>query len=85
MLQSFDLISNGLAWKVGDSQEVRVGVDRWPSNGQSHLLTKGIREALEAQGIRFLHQVADPLLTNIWRQGWKDGHALQLSEEMSEQ
>lgn len=38
VLQSFDLIGQGLAWKVGNGRNVTIGLDPWSGCGQGHLL-----------------------------------------------
>lgn len=38
VLQSFDLIGNGLAWKVGSRREVRTGINMWLGSFQRHIL-----------------------------------------------
>ena len=35
---SFDLIGNGLAWRVGNGNNVRRGMDLWPGSRGRHLL-----------------------------------------------
>lgn len=39
VLQPFDLIVQGLAWKVGNGRNVRIGLDPWPCSVQGHLLS----------------------------------------------
>jgi len=38
VLKYFDLVEEGLAWKIGNGTQVRLGVDPWPGSGHAHIL-----------------------------------------------
>jgi hypothetical protein len=80
MALSFDVIGDGLAWKVGKGNKVRVGRDPWPGSLGSHLLPDNLVLSLQQQVIFYLSQVGDPVNTSIWAQEWKSHHELGLDD-----
>jgi hypothetical protein len=70
VISSFPVIGEGLAWRIGRGNQVRIGVDPWPGSGQAHILPIEIRDILHEQDIHFISQVSDPGSTSIWKQGW---------------
>lgn len=38
VLASFRVIKKGLLWKIGNGEQLPIGVDRWVSCGKSYLL-----------------------------------------------
>jgi hypothetical protein len=80
----FQVISDGLAWKVGNGSCLRIGLDPWPGSGVNHSLRPELIDFLHQQGIYYLTQVSDPYTTNIWQQGWKNVEALGLHDPLSE-
>lgn len=55
VLKAFHVISDGLAWKIGNGTKVRIGVDPWPGSGNNHLLPIEVIQSLHNQGFFFLH------------------------------
>jgi hypothetical protein len=45
MMEALPLVSEGLAWKIGNGKEVRVGEDMWAGSGPTYLLSRGLIEA----------------------------------------
>jgi hypothetical protein len=80
---SFLVISQGLAWKVGKGNSLRIGRDPWPGNNGQHILPQVLIDRLHEMGFFHLNQIADEQQTTIWRQGWKDAQALNLEEQLS--
>ena len=80
IVKSFHLISEGLAWRVGDGCPVILGLDPWSRSGINHLLPPHIQEFVGLQGYSHLDQIVDPDTTTIWRQGWLFGVSLGLPE-----
>jgi hypothetical protein len=74
LVSSFDVIGDGLAWKVGKGNKVRLGRDPWSGNEGSHFLPKTLITRLQEQGFFYLCQVGDPNHTSIWSQEWKSHH-----------
>jgi hypothetical protein len=81
LIKDFDLVGNGLVWRVGSGRLVRLGLDPWSGCQLGHLLSAGIRHRLAQGGFYYLAQVGDPLQTNMWHQGWMSRHMLGLLEE----
>lgn len=73
LLKSFDVIGDGLAWKVGNGWDVIIGLDLWSGFGNNHLLPLEILVVQRNQGFMTLHQVVDPKRTNLSHQGWEMG------------
>jgi len=78
VLKSFSIISNKLAWKIGNGEKVRIGVDPWPGSSPHHLLNPRLIEALEERGIFMLGQMADEQSSSLFAQGWKSARSLGL-------
>jgi hypothetical protein len=72
ILSSFQVIGDGLAWKVGRGNKVRIGVDPWPGSGLNHRLLEECIQIMNENGIHYLNQVSSQERTNIWGQGWKN-------------
>jgi hypothetical protein len=50
VVKSFHVIGDGLAWKVGRGDQVRIGTDPWPGSGNSHILPQALLDHLHHQG-----------------------------------
>jgi len=80
VLKSFSIIGNNLAWKIGNGEKVRIGVDPWQGSSSHHLLSPRALEALEGRGIFMISQLADEQSTTLWAQGWKTARSLGLED-----
>jgi ribonuclease HI len=78
--RAFDVVGNNLAWLIGSGQSLRIGCDPWAGCMREHILPDALCTVLERGGYYYLAQVADPLHTTMWQQGWKDDRTLGLSE-----
>ena len=65
VLKAFEVVGNGLAWRVGSGNLLKIGLDPWASSYREHLLTAKLHSKLEQGGCFYLAQVGDPLTTNI--------------------
>jgi hypothetical protein len=81
VIKSFHVIGDGLAWKVGRGDQVRIGTDPWPGSGNAHSLPQAILDHLHTQGYYKLNQIVDPGSTNIWHQGWYNSDFLEMEGE----
>lgn len=54
IVQSFPLVGNWLAWKVGKWDKVRIGADPWVGSGERHKLSEELIVTLKNQGIHHL-------------------------------
>ena len=53
MVQAFDIVGSGLAWRVGSGRWVRLGMDLWVGSGRAHILLVEIIMALSKRGVLF--------------------------------
>lgn len=83
ILKAFEVVGNGLAWRVGSGHLLRIGLDPWAGCFREHLLNADLRSWLEQGGYFYLAQVGDPNSTNLWSQAWKIGRMLGLVGEDS--
>jgi hypothetical protein len=81
VIKAFELIGNGLAWRIGSGRMVWIGLDPWAGSNHGHLLNVGTRLLLARGGYIHLAQVGDPTTTNIWQQGWLTGWRLRLNDD----
>jgi len=82
ILQAFEVISKGLAWRVGDGHKLLIGKDPWSGSDGAHILSGPLCNKLELRVLRFLYQVEDPQTTTIWNQGWCDGVRIGLQGDL---
>jgi hypothetical protein len=80
LVKYFEVISQGLAWKVGRGNSLRLGRDPWVGATGQHLLPQNLIDRLHERGIFHLIQIADEQHSSIWSQGWQDAQALNLEE-----
>lgn len=59
LVQSFDVISNHLAWRVGNGEQVRVGAGSVMGCGEGLRLPEGLITLLQERGISTLNQVGE--------------------------
>eukprot|EP00253_Pinus_taeda_P010347 PITA_10347 len=78
-VEAFFVIEKGLAWKVGDGKNVRIGRDPWVGCNQSYALSPGILRHLDSKGLYTLNQVEKVGLSTFWGQAWKSATELGLA------
>eukprot|EP00253_Pinus_taeda_P006972 PITA_06972 len=78
-VEAFHVIEQGLAWKVGDGQNVRIGRDPWVGCNASYALSPGLLRHLGSKGIITLNQVEKVGPYSIWGQTWKNAEDLGLN------
>jgi hypothetical protein len=71
IINSFPVIGEGLAWKIGNGHRVRLGADPWAGSEGQHLLPEQLILHLRIKGYDTLDKLVDPDQTTIWSQGWK--------------
>eukprot|EP00253_Pinus_taeda_P004658 PITA_04658 len=79
MVEAFSVIEQGLAWKVGDGRQIRIGKDPWVGCNEAFSLSLGLLRHLDSKGISSLNQVERAGQSTIWGQAWKDDEALGLN------
>jgi len=67
MVTSFNLISEGLVWRVGNGRNLCIGSNSWLGSGQNHMLPAHLILHLRDRGFSCLVHVVDPNTTSI---GW---------------
>lgn len=60
---------------------MRIGADPWPGSQLQHLLPPQLIQHLNENGFFHLNQIADPVSTNLWHQGWKGIRDLDLPNQ----
>jgi hypothetical protein len=83
VITSFSVIGDGLAWRVGNGNQVQIGVDPWSGSGITHLLPNDLIERLHRHDIHFVSQVSNPTSSSLWKQGWLRPKALGLIGNIS--
>lgn len=78
LIQSFPLLSNWLAWRIGNGDKVRIGADPWIGCAALYRLPVAMIETLHNKGVFTIAGAADPIQTSLWHQGWKSAHHLGL-------
>eukprot|EP00253_Pinus_taeda_P008879 PITA_08879 len=78
-VEAFSVIEQGLAWKVGDGRQIRIGRDPWVGCNEAFALSPGLLRHLDTKGISTLNQVERIRQSTIWGQAWKDDEALGLN------
>eukprot|EP00253_Pinus_taeda_P016622 PITA_16622 len=78
-IEGFSVIEQGLAWKVGDGRNVKIGRDPWVGCNESFSLSPGMLAQLDSRGIFTLNQVEKVGQSTIWGQAWKSAEDLGLN------
>lgn len=78
-VDAFSVIEQGLAWKVGDGRQIRIGRDPWIGCNEAFALSPGLLRHLGSKNITSLNQVARVGQFSIWGQVWKDDEELGLN------
>eukprot|EP00253_Pinus_taeda_P012674 PITA_12674 len=79
-VDSFKVIEQGLAWKIGNDINLKIGKDPWIGCNENYALSPGLIRHLEDKNILTLDQVEKVGHSSIWCQAWKDGEDLQLDQ-----
>ena len=66
---SFDLIGDGLVWKVGNWDDVHTGIDPWVGWKWRHILPPHLIECLHNHGFYFLNDIGCPGTSMLLEQG----------------
>eukprot|EP00253_Pinus_taeda_P008065 PITA_08065 len=69
--ESFKIIEKGLAWQVGNGENLRIGRDPWVGCNDFFALSPGLLAHLNTKGIHRLSQIENMDLYSIWGQEWK--------------
>lgn len=77
-VESFKVIEQGLAWKIGNGEKIKIGKDPWVGCNENYALPPGLAQHLEDKGILFLSQVEKTGHSTIWGQAWKNEEDLEL-------
>eukprot|EP00253_Pinus_taeda_P036521 PITA_36521 len=80
IVDSFKVIEQGLAWKIGNGRNLKIGKDPWIGCNENYALSPGLIRHLEDKNILTLDQVEKVGHSSIWCQAWKDGEDLQLDQ-----
>eukprot|EP00253_Pinus_taeda_P010579 PITA_10579 len=70
-VEAFKVIEQGLAWQVGNGEQVRIGRDPWVGCNESFALPPELTNHLDSMRIQGLNQIANPGQSTIWGQAWK--------------
>eukprot|EP00253_Pinus_taeda_P007705 PITA_07705 len=76
--EAFKVIEQGLAWRVGNGESVRIGRDPWVGCSEGFALSPDLLTHLDEKGIKSLNQIANMNQSSIWGQPWKSEVALVL-------
>eukprot|EP00253_Pinus_taeda_P035322 PITA_35322 len=79
-MDSFKVIEQGLAWKLGNEKNLKIGKDPWIGCNENYALSLGLIRHLEDKNILTLDQVEKVGHSSIWCHAWKDGEELQLDQ-----
>lgn len=77
-VEAFKVIEQGLAWQIGNGENLKIGKDPWVGCNEKYALSPGLIRHLESKGIRHLSQVEKIGFSTIWGQAWKSGEELGL-------
>jgi len=69
--EAFKVIEQGLAWHVGNGENLRIGRDPWVGCNESFALSPGLIAHLDSKGISCLNKIANVGQSSIWGQVWK--------------
>lgn len=78
-VESFKVIEQGLAWKIGNGRNLKIGLDPWVGCNEKYSLSPGLIRHLESKSIFTLNQVENEGQSSMWGQAWKDGEDLGMN------
>lgn len=78
-VESFKVIEQGLAWKIGNGRNLKIGLDPWIGCNEKYALSPGLIKHLESKSIFTLNQVEKEGQSTMWGQAWKDGEDLGMN------
>eukprot|EP00253_Pinus_taeda_P033452 PITA_33452 len=78
-VEAFSVIDQGLAWKIGDGRQMRIGRDPWVGCNEAFALSPGLLRHLGSKGILTLNQVEKTGHSTIWVQAWKNDEELGIN------
>jgi hypothetical protein len=61
IINSFQFVGDGMAWRIGKGNKVWIRLDPWPGNMISHVLPNNVLDQIHAQGYHYLSQISDLL------------------------
>lgn len=79
-MDSFKVIEQGLAWKIGNGRNLKIGKYSWVGCNENFALSPGLIRHIEIKGILFLNQVEKVGHSTMWGQAWKNGEDLDLEQ-----
>jgi len=77
-MNSFNIVEDALAWRVGNGEKLRIEIDPWVGCNEDFTLSREVMDSFRIQGVQFLNQFARKDLSTNWYQGWKTMEDLQL-------
>lgn len=79
------MVGEGLAWKVGNGEKLRIGIDPWVGWRENFRLPPELIEFININGRITLNQVADNDCSSFSAQGWANANQLNLPIEFTGQ
>lgn len=76
--EALKVIEQGLAWRVGNGETLRIGRDPWVGCSEGFALPPDLLTHLDDGGITSLNQIANMEQSSIWGQSWKSEEVLGL-------
>lgn len=76
LVLTLPLLGKWKVWKLGNGQNIKLGVDPWIGCENKHILSEGIGEKLSQKGITHLADTTDMGRGNLWHHRWKEARDL---------
>ena len=84
-MMALGLVEKGTAWRIGDDERCRIGMDPWVGCSNCFTLSKGLVEALGQRGIYTLNQIDKWGGTIIWAQARQSTEDLRLDRQWEQE